>query len=177
MAQQWRTQRPQADEFFAYYSTYIDLVPPGDVLQSMESQLADTLGLVRGLPESRGDHRYAPGKWTIKEVLGHLSDSERVFAYRLLRIARADSTPLSGFEQDDWIRDGNFGARTLADLAQELEYVRRGNLVLMAGFDDEAMMRRGTANNHVISARALAYIIAGHERHHVKILRARYLGG
>jgi len=177
MAQTWRTQRPLSDEFFAYYQAYISQVPPGDVLKSMETQLADTLALVRGLPESRGDHRYAPGKWTIKEVLGHLSDSERVFAYRLLRVARKDATPLSGFEQDDWVRDGRFSTRTLADLALELEHVRRGNLVLLGTLDDEAMMRRGTANNHVISARALAYIIAGHERHHVKILRERYLGG
>jgi hypothetical protein len=177
VTQQWRTQRPKGDEFAPYYAGYIDAVPYGDVVHALESQLADTLGLIRGLPESRGEHRYAPGKWTIKEVIAHVSDCERVFAYRLLRIARGDATPLAGFEQDDYVRRGNFGARTLADLAQELEYVRRANLVLFASLDDEAMSRRGTANNQAISARALAYIIAGHERHHVKILRSRYLGG
>jgi hypothetical protein len=177
MTQLWRTQRPKADEYAEYYGRYIEHVPPGDVMQGLETQLADTLALVRGMPESRGEHRYAPGKWTIKEVLGHLADSERVFAYRLMRIARADATPLPGFEQDDYVRNGGFSGRTLADLAQELDFVRRANLVLLASLGDEAMALRGTASNHPVSARALVYIIAGHERHHVKILRSRYLGG
>lgn len=177
MAQTWRTQRPQSDEYFAYYQTYINQVPPGDVLKSMETQLEDTLALVRALPESQGEHRYAPGKWTIKEVLGHLSDSERVFAYRLMRIARADATPLAQFDENEYVRNASFGSRTLADLAQELEYVRRATLGLVAPLEDGAMLRRGTASGHPASARALAWIIAGHERHHVKILRERYLAG
>jgi len=177
MAQQWRTQRPAGDEYAAYYQRYIDQVPPGDVLKGMESQFADTLALLRSLSESRGDHRYAPEKWSIKEVVGHLCDSERVFAYRLMRVARGDPTPMPAFDENEYVRQANFGARTLADLVGEFERVRGATRALVAPLDDGFMERRGTASGHTISARALAYIVAGHERHHVKILRERYLGG
>lgn len=167
--------RPGTDEYAPYYGTYIGKVPDGDLRAMLASQLAETLALIRSVPESRGGHRYAPDKWSIKGVLGHLADSERIFSYRALRIGRGDTTPLPGFEQDDYVPMGNFDARTLRDLADELAAVRQATLHLFAHLDQAAFERRGTASGKPVSVRALAYIIAGHELHHVGILKTRYL--
>ena len=167
--------RPGTDEYAPYYGTYIGKVPDGDLRAMLASQLAETLALIRSIPESRGGHRYAPDKWSIKGVLGHLADSERIFSYRALRIGRGDTTPLPGFEQDDYVPMGNFDARTLRDLADELAAVRQATLHLFAHLDQAAVERRGTASGKPVSVRALAYIIAGHELHHVGILKTRYL--
>ena len=167
--------RPGTDEYAPYYGTYIGKVPDGDLRAMLASQLAETLALIRSIPESRGGHRYAPDKWSIKGVLGHLADSERIFSYRALRIGRGDTTPLPGFEQDDYVPMGNFDARTLRDLADELGAVRQATLHLFAHLDQAAFERRGTASGKPVSVRALAYIIAGHELHHVGILKTRYL--
>ena len=167
--------RPGADEYAPYYGTYIGKVPEGDLRAMLSSQLAETMALLRSIPESQGGHRYAPDKWSIKEVLGHLIDSERIFSYRALRIARGDATPLPGFEQDDYIPAGRFDARTVRDLADELAAVRQATIHLFAHLDEAAFERRGTASGKPVSARALAYIIAGHELHHVGILKTRYL--
>jgi len=167
--------RPEATEYAPYYGRYISLVPDGDILESLEQQANETLRLLGGISESGADARYALEKWSIKEVVGHITDTERIFAYRLLRIARADETPLPGFEQDDYVRYGSFAACHLSDLAREFELVRQGNLLLMRHLDEEAWQRRGTASNAEVSVRALAYIIAGHELHHVGILKTRYL--
>ena len=140
----------------------------------LRSQLAETLALIKSIPEARGDYRYAEGKWTIKEVIGHVIDAERIFAYRALRFARGDSTPLSGFEQDDYVPNGSFNKRSLSDLADEYEHVRRSTISLFANLDQEAWNRRGISNNNESSVRGLAFITAGHERHHVEILRTRY---
>lgn len=169
--------RPDASEHLAYYSRYIDLVPDGDLLQMLRAQLDDTLALVRGLDEAHGGHRYAPGKWTIREVLGHVIDTERIFAYRALRIARADQTPIEGFDENAYAQNAGADARTLADLADELEHVRLGNLAFFRALDDAALARRGTANGAEVTVRALAWILAGHELHHVTLLRERYLSG
>lgn len=171
----WRTERPAPDEFAPFYAGYIESVPLGDLVVVLRTQMDETLALVRGLPEAKGDHRYAPGKWSIRDVVGHVCDSERVFAYRLMRIARGDATPLPGFEQDDYVARGDFGARSLASLAEEFEALRRATIALVSALDDAAMARRGSANGVQVSARALAYIIAGHERHHLHVLRSRYL--
>lgn len=167
--------RPGTDEYAPYYGTYIGKVPDGDLRAMLASQLAETLALIRSISESRGGHRYAPDKWSIKGVLGHLADSERIFSYRALRIGRGDTTPLPGFEQDDYVPMGNFDARTLRDLADELAAVRQATLHLFAHLDQAAFERRGTASGKPVSVRALAYIIAGHELHHVGILKTRYL--
>lgn len=167
--------RPDASEHVPYYGKYIALVPEGDVLQALENQIADALALLRALPESKGDHRYGPDKWTIKEVIGHLIDAERVFAYRALRFARADATPLPGFDENTYVPAGSFGRRTLADLVNEWELVRRSNLAFFRGLAADAWDRRGAANDSPITVRALAWIMAGHGRHHVEILKARYL--
>lgn len=167
--------RPDAAEYAPFYGTYVGKVPEGDVLQILEDQRRETARLLAGLPEAKALHRYAPGKWSIKEVVGHLMDSERVFCYRALRFARADQTALPGFDEKAWVPAGSFDARSLADLAAELDAVRRATIALFRGLDAPALARHGTANNKEISVRALAYIIAGHERHHVGILRERYL--
>ena len=165
---------PDSTEHGAYYAGYIARVPAGHVVRTLQAQLADTLALAASFGEARGDHRYAPGKWTVKEVVGHLGDVERIFAYRALRVARGDATPLAGFEENDYVAGANFGRRTLADLTAELEAVRHATVALFSGLDEEALVRRGTANNAPVTPRAVAYIIAGHERHHQQILRERY---
>lgn len=167
--------RPEATEYATYYGRYISLVPPGDIIKTLEDQLHTTFELLRGIPETKADSRYAPEKWSIKEVVGHVIDTERIFAYRALRFARGDQTPLPGFEQDDYVRHGSFDACKLSDLASEFGFVRQGNLCLFRHLDSEAWQRRGEASNAPISVRALAYIIAGHELHHLGILNTRYL--
>ena len=167
--------KPATTEYAPYYGKYTSLVPDGDIVATLEQQLAATLNLLRGLPEERGNDRYAPDKWSIKEVIGHIADTERIMSYRALRIARGDTTPLPGFEQDGYITNGNFNARSLADLAAELETIRRATLFLFKHLSEEAWLRRGTASENEITVRALAHIIAGHELHHVEILRTRYL--
>ncbi|WP_420126623.1 DinB family protein [Longimicrobium sp.] len=169
--------RPDASEHLPYYSKYVDRVPDGDLLQTLRAQLDDTLALVRGLDEAQGGHRYAPGKWSIRGVLNHLIDAERIFAYRALRIARGDQTPLESFDENAYAEESNADARTLADLAGEMEHVRRASLSLFASLSDEALARLGTASGGPVSVRALAWIIAGHEAHHVALLHERYLLG
>lgn len=167
--------RPQPDEYAANFANYINAVPDGEPVKLLENQLADWLRVLNSMGEEAGNFRYAPGKWSIKEMLGHLSDAERVFSYRLLRIARGDATPLPGFEQDDYIKVANFSSRKLAGLAREFEAVRRATLLLASSLDEQALLRRGTSSNNPISARALLFIIVGHDRHHWKILQENYL--
>jgi uncharacterized damage-inducible protein DinB len=167
--------RPAQDEYAPYYEKYVSLVPDGNIVETLERQSADTLALLRSVPEDRAASRYAPGKWSIKEVVGHVIDTERIFAYRALRFARDDRTPLPGYDQDEYARAANFDARTLRDLADDFERTRAATLALLRSFDAGAWQRRGTANDNPVSVRALAHIIAGHELHHVGILRERYL--
>jgi hypothetical protein len=167
--------RPDSTEYAPYYDKYVSLVPDGPIVATLGSQIETTLDLLRGLSETQGDSRYAPGKWTIKELVGHVIDAERIFAYRALRIARNDKTPLPGFEQDDFVAGANFNAIPLAELADELAVVRESNLRMFRHLTDDAWLRRGTASDNEMSARAAAYIIAGHELYHLDILKTRYL--
>ena len=167
--------RPEAGEYAPYYEKYISLVPAGDVVETLSGQLDDTLALLRGLSEAQAAARYAPDKWSVKEVVGHVLDTERIFGHRAFRFARNDETPLPGFEQDDYVRAANFDKRPMADLADEFEHVRRANLALLRALDEDAWLRRGAANNNEVSVRGLAYIMAGHVMHHVQIIRTRYL--
>jgi DinB family protein len=167
--------RPEKSEYQPYFERYVSLVPDGDIVGRLGTQLEETLALLRSIPEERGDFRYAEGKWSIKELIGHVIDSERVFAYRGLRFGRGDTTPLAGFEQDDFVRGADFNKRTLSDFADEYEYVRRSTISLFRSLEARAWDRRGTANNNEVSVRGIAFIIAGHERHHLEILRTRYL--
>jgi hypothetical protein len=137
--------------------------------------MRETQAVLAGLPASISTYRYAPEKWSVNELIGHVIDSERIFAARALRFARNDPTPVPGFEQDDYVRNSNFDAFPLAELASEWNDVRRTTVALFKHLDEAAWMRRGVANNAEVSVRALAYIIAGHELHHREILHARYL--
>jgi len=167
--------RPSAAEFAPYYATYIGAVPDGDLLTMLRDQLAETESLLREIGETRGNHRYAPDKWSVKEVVGHVADAERIFAYRALRFARGDKTALPGFEQNDYVAGANSDARHLAEIAAELRSVRAASITLFSGFSDEAMVRMGQASNVAVSVRALGWIIAGHELHRQRILKERYL--
>ena len=166
--------RPEATEYADYYANYISKVPGSDVLSVLESQRLQMLQLFAGRSERDGSFRYAPGKWTVKEVLGHITDTERIFSYRALRIARGDQTPLPGFEQDDYVRSGAFGDRTLAGLAEEFGAVRTASVSLLRSFNEEAWSRRGVASQKEVTVRALGFMIAGHQIHHRIILEERY---
>ena len=167
--------KPGSDEYAPYYQKYVALLTDADVVATLGHQLDATRALLDGIDEAQAGSRYAPEKWSIKELVGHLIDTERVFAYRAMRFARNDQTPASGFEQDDYVLNGDFDSRTLADLAEEFEHLRRSNIHFFQALSEEAWERRGTANDSQVSVRALAYIIAGHEAHHVQILKTRYL--
>lgn len=166
--------RPQGGEYAPYYDRYISLIQGEDILNTLDQQRRQMMLLLSGRDDDDADFRYAPEKWSAKEVLGHVCDTERIFAYRALRIARADATPLEGFEQDDYVRNGPFAKRPLADLVEDFIAVRRATLSLLRNLDEAAWMRRGIANKNEVSVRALAYIVAGHELHHRGILEEKY---
>lgn len=167
--------RPETNEFDPYYNTYISLIEGDDVLPILDAQPAELSAIFSNMPEEKGTFAYADGKWTIKELLSHLIDGERMFAYRTLRISRGDKTPIEGFEQDDYIKNSNANNRPFAELLEEFDLQRRSNMLLFNNLSDEASRRMGTANEKAISARALIYCMAGHVRHHISILKERYL--
>ena len=166
-------QKPQDTEFAPFYAGYIDKVSTLGPVGLLESQL-DAFDLLRQVPADETNHKYSEGKWSVKEVVGHIADAERVFAYRLLRIARGDQTPLPGFDENAWAKAAPHGDRRLADIADELIAVRRGTIALVASLDDAALSRTTLANNKSVSARAICWIIPGHAQHHLEILRERY---
>jgi uncharacterized damage-inducible protein DinB len=166
---------PVTSDYAPGYAKYIEVVPDGDLIEILETQVRDYQRLLSGLTEEQANSRYAPGKWTIKESLGHVTDAERVFTYRILRFARADQTPLSSFEQDDYVGAANSSSRKLADLMDEFVAVRRGSIALIRSLDDAAWLRRGVASGREISVLALAFVVAGHAQHHKRIFEERYL--
>jgi uncharacterized damage-inducible protein DinB len=168
-------QRPNTDEYAQFYQGYIERVPTDDIRLILRVQLADTLALLRPLSEQQGMFRYAPEKWSIKQVIGHLIDAERIMTYRALRIARTDDTPLPGFDEDTYAQHAGSNERTLQSLTGELEAARQSTAAFFQHLPDAAWPRRGVANNHSVTVRGLAYIIAGHELHHREILQTRYL--
>jgi hypothetical protein len=165
---------PQLGEYAPYYERYIALVPSHDILTALDEQRRQTVLLLSCRTDAEGDFRYAPDKWNAKEVLGHVCDTERIFAYRALRIARADATPMEGFEQDDYVRNGPFAQSPISDLIEDYIAVRRSTISLLRSLDEAAWLRRGVANKNEVTVRALAYIIAGHELHHRGILEEKY---
>lgn len=167
--------RPHEGEFNPYYGKYIALVPEGDVLETLTKQLSETLSILESIPEGRAGFRYAEGKWSIKELLGHLTDAERVFVYRALCIARGDTQPLPGFEEDDYVRGASFDSLPLSKIIAEFETVRAATISFFDNLGDAAWERKGTANGNGVTVRAIAYILAGHERHHREVLKDRYL--
>lgn len=167
--------KPEKEEYSPYFSGYVSLVPDGEILDLLDRQFKETLEILNGISDSEGAFRYAPGKWSIKQLVGHMIDSERVFAYRALCIARGDKTPLPGFDQDEYMENASFDRVAMKDLAAEFETVRRSYLFLFKNLDETAWLRTGIANGNPTTVRALAYVTAGHELHHRKILVERYL--
>ena len=167
--------RPTAAEFAQWYAGYIAEVPGDDALAVLSASRTRTAALLAGIPAPRAGYRYAPGKWTVREVVGHITDTERIFSYRLLRIARGDMTPLASFDENLYVPEGRFDERSLAALAAELGTVRDSTLALLGGLDPARLERCGIASEKSVSARALAWIIAGHELHHLRVLGEKYL--
>jgi len=167
--------RPEANEYNEYYGVYTKRVPDGDIIDILQRQQKETYELLSGIGAERGSFRYADGKWSLNEVIGHLNDIERVFCYRALIAARGDGTPQSGVEQDDLIASSNYNSQPLAGVADQFRVTREATLSLFRTFDEEVGMRSGTASDCPFTVRSIAYIIAGHEIHHVGVLKERYL--
>lgn len=165
--------KPTESEYPSFYAAYIGKVGGAGPLALLESQIA-AFERAKTIADTTGDHQYADGKWTVKELLGHVADTERVFAYRLLRIARADQTPLSGFDENAWAAAAPHKARRLTDVAAELAAVRSATVALVRSLDQSALEQVGTANGKPVSARAICWMLAGHAQHHLDVLKERY---
>ena len=170
------TERPKLGEYDPYYDRYISLILGNDLFGTLEKQLAKTVALFSSRSEAESDFRYAPGKWSLKEVLGHMNDTERIMAYRAMRIARGDRTPIEGFEQDDYVAAANSNRRSTTELLVELKSVRGATRTLLESLTTADSQRSGVANGNSISVRALAYVIAGHAQHHLELLRKQLAG-
>jgi len=167
--------KPETSEYNPYYEKYISLIEEGELLNALERQPSELRSLLNGLDEEKGKYAYADGKWSIKEVLSHLIDGERIFSYRVLRISRGDETPIEGFEQDGYIENSHANERSFEDLLEELSLQRNANLRMLKNLRDDGWKRLGTASQSPVSVRALGFIMAGHVRHHINILKAQYL--
>ena len=168
-------KRPETNEFASYYNTYISLIEGDNVMPVLDAQSCELRTIFSSLPEEKGTFAYAPGKWTVKELLSHVIDAERIFAYRVLRISRGDETPIEGFEQEGYIETSHANSRSFAALIEEFDLQRRSNLLMLNNIDEAGSIRVGMASKNLISVRALVYVMAGHVTHHVHILRERYL--
>ncbi len=167
---------PAADEYAPFYADYIQRAhAKKDVIATLSTQIDDVWVALSSLDNTRARFKPGPADWSIKEVMGHLNDVERVFSYRLLRISRNDSTPLPGFDQEEYVRESGFDNCSLADLIQEFDFLRRANILSISHMSDAAMDRRGTASGAAVSARALVYMLVGHVEHHMASLREKYL--
>ncbi len=168
--------RPEAGEYNEYYARYIALVPEGDIVETLAREMEATQALLASLPAEREEYRYAPGKWSVREVVGHLVDTERVFAFRALWIARGAGGELAGMDQDAWARASTAHLRPLAELAEEWRALRRANVLMFGSFTPEDGIRRGIASGYEVTVRALAWMIGGHELYHRAMIRSHYLG-
>ena len=166
--------RPTTAEHLPYFSRYIDLVPDGSIVTQLEAQLQAEFAVLEALTPEQAKHRYAPDKWSVLEVIGHICDTERVFSYRALHVARNDPSPLPGFDQDVWMQNVDWTGRTLHDVMLEWRGVRSATLGLFSHLDEQAWTRHGTVSGNALSPRACAYIIAGHVRHHMNIFKEHY---
>lgn len=167
--------RPQTEDMTPFAKGYIEQVEGENLLEALNATLLETLRLYQGMDETIGNYRYAAGKWTLKEVLLHIIDTERIFSYRALTMARNDKSPLPGFEQDDYVPASKAESRTLKSLVEEYEVVRKGSIILLENMDDEMLDRKGTANNQPMTARIIGWMMAGHDLHHNKVVRTRYM--
>lgn len=170
-----RIGRPNSDEHAPYYSKYISLVPDGDIVATLAGVRADTLALLNSISESQSMFAYAPGKWNIKEMLGHVVDGERVFGYRAFWFARNNATPLPSMEQDDFVKFGNHAQRPWKEIVAEYDHLRVSTIDLFGSLDQESWLRRGVASGVEVSVRGLAWLMAGHDLHHRAILKSQYL--
>ena len=168
-------QKPFPNEYPGHYTHYVDLVPEGNILDTFEKQSSITHEFLSNIPEELGDHTYAFGKWTIKDIVGHLVDTERIFSARALRIARGDMQALPGFEQDDYVKNANFFKRTLKDIVDERLMLRAANIKMFRSFDKLTYMERGIANDNEITVRAILYLLTGHEIYHINFIKENYL--
>jgi uncharacterized damage-inducible protein DinB len=167
--------KAKPDEMAPFYHTYLNYVAETDVLEQLKSRLMEFKKLCGNIPAEKHDFAYAEGKWTIKQVLGHMADTERIFAYRALRIARGETQNLPGFDENSYVEHANFQDRTLADLLAEFELIRQSTIMLFEHLTEKALDNHGLASNTPVTVRALASIITGHEMHHSHILKERYL--
>lgn len=167
--------RPGPGDYAPYYESYIKLVEGDDILRILNDQSKKTQDVLNSFSEHKGNFRYADGKWTVKEVVGHLLDTERVFAYRALCIARGEKKSLPGFDQDDYVKEGNFNRRELFELNYDFRLLRESNLLLFRSFTPEMLNRRGFASETSVTVLAILFMIAGHEKHHMKFLREKYI--
>jgi hypothetical protein len=167
--------RPAADEYAPYYASYVDKVPDGDIISRLAAQRDEVEKLLEAIPPEKETYRYAEGKWSVREVVGHIIDAERVFAYRTLVFARGDRTPQPGFEQDDYVAASGYHAQPIADLVSEFIVHRNSYLWLVRAFGEDIWMRGGTANGVEFTVRSIPWIIAGHAAHHLDVLKERYL--
>jgi hypothetical protein len=168
-------RRPEVTEYAARLARYVEMVPETDIAAALLEQLEATRAFLGSLPEQVHDHRYAEGKWTIREVLGHILDTERIFGFRLLRIARGDASAITRTDENLYVRNGQFGRFTMGELLEEFALVRRANVMLVERMPEEAWERTGVVADAPVSARAVAYLMVGHERHHLQVVRERYL--
>lgn len=168
-------RRPAENEYHPYYSNYINLVPTDNIIEHLKNTKMTTINYLQAIPTDKWDFRYAPGKWSLKESWIHVLDTERIFAYRALRIARNDSTPLAGFEQDDYVPFYHADQRSIESILEEYDAVRAASITLFKNLDEEAMNRVGTASNSPVSVRALAFMIGGHELHHLNIIQEKIM--
>ena len=167
--------RPGNDEAAPYYYKYIEQVKGEDGLENLQHQYFTTLNFLKAIPQNRWDHRYEAGKWSIKEVIGHMLDAERIFTYRALRIARGDATPMQGFDQDSYVPMSGYSDRTPLSIIEEYKTVRQATYSLFENLDNDAILRSGEASGYQVTCRAMAWIILGHEAHHISIIKDRYL--
>lgn len=170
-----RTSELQTSEYAPYYQTYIDSFGTGELMEELEISMHEFIRFVQEVPLGKHDFRYAEGKWTLKDIILHLIDAERIFAYRALRIGRGDQTALPGFEEDDYVLTARANERHLKHLLEEFAAVRHATLLLYKNFSDEELKRVGTASGRNISVRALGFITVGHLRHHIRVFAERYL--
>ncbi|MFC0270751.1 DinB family protein [Metabacillus herbersteinensis] len=168
--------RPEKNEYASYYQTYVNLVPEGELTIILSQQVEETLSLVKDISDAQALFKYASEKWSIKEVVGHIADTERIMGYRLLAIARGETVSLPGYNDNQYVTNALFDKQSINDLLQNLVVVRQSTLHLIKNLTDEALVRRGLANNSEVTVRALATIIAGHELHHRQIIKDRYIG-
>lgn len=166
--------RPAITDYPEHYQEYVNLVPEGDIIAIINAQTEETVAYIKD-NEDRRDFRYAEGKWSLIEVIGHMIDTERIQAYRLMRIARGDKTPLAGYDDEAYVENAHFSTRTIDDLLEEFVAVRTSTVSLLRGLSEDAWEKRGFANNGEFTVLALAYIIAGHELHHLKLIKDRYM--